>query len=149
MTWWPRPAARSCADPSDPCGAAPSTPALVEPGSLFVALPGERTDGHRFLGRGGVVGGRGAPGLAGPDPGTGEAPLDELGDVTIVRVPDTLRGLQAVAAAWRTRFDPLVVGVTGSIAKTSTKEQISRRPGRPLADAQATRATRTTRSACR
>ena len=122
MTWWPRPAARSCADPSDPCGAAPSTPALVEPGSLFVALPGERTDGHPFLD---AAASSGAAALLVSRPGTGEAPLDELGDVTIVRVPDTLRGLQAVAAAWRTRFDPLVVGVTGSIAKTSTKEAIS------------------------
>jgi UDP-N-acetylmuramoyl-tripeptide--D-alanyl-D-alanine ligase len=43
----------------------------------------------------------------------------------IVAVPDTLQGLHAVAAAWRTRFSPLVVGVTGSIAKTSTKEAIA------------------------
>ncbi len=31
-------------------------------------------------------------------------------------------GLQAIAAAWRARFDPLVVGITGSLAKTSTKD---------------------------
>ncbi|HEX7547859.1 MAG TPA: Mur ligase family protein, partial [Candidatus Methylomirabilis sp.] len=43
----------------------------------------------------------------------------------IIAVPDTLRGFHAVAAAWRTRFSPLVVGVTGSIAKTSTKEAIA------------------------
>jgi UDP-N-acetylmuramoyl-tripeptide--D-alanyl-D-alanine ligase len=48
--------------------------------------------------------------------------LDALGDVTIVRVPDTLLGLQAIGAAWRARFDPLVVGITGSFAKTSTKD---------------------------
>ena len=50
-----------------------------------------------------------------------------LGDVdaTIVQVPDALRALHAVAASWRRRFDPLVVGVTGSIAKTSTKEAIA------------------------
>ena len=40
-------------------------------------------------------------------------------------VPDTLHGLQAVAAAWRRRFSPLVVGITGSIAKTSTKEAVA------------------------
>jgi UDP-N-acetylmuramoyl-tripeptide--D-alanyl-D-alanine ligase len=45
--------------------------------------------------------------------------------VTIVRVADALAGLGAVAAGWRRRFDPLVVGVTGSIAKTSTKEAIA------------------------
>ena len=42
--------------------------------------------------------------------------------MTVVRVPDTLLGLQAIAADWRRRFDPLVVGITGSVAKTSTKD---------------------------
>jgi UDP-N-acetylmuramoyl-tripeptide--D-alanyl-D-alanine ligase len=45
--------------------------------------------------------------------------------VTIVLVPDTLRALHATAAAWRGRFSPLVIGVTGSIAKTSTKEAVA------------------------
>jgi UDP-N-acetylmuramoyl-tripeptide--D-alanyl-D-alanine ligase len=51
----------------------------------------------------------------------------ELGaaDATVVVVDDPLAALQAVAAAWRSRFDPLVVGVTGSIAKTSTKEAVA------------------------
>ena len=40
-------------------------------------------------------------------------------------VPDTLLGLHAVAAAWRAASSPLVVGVTGSMAKTSTKEAIA------------------------
>ena len=87
----------------------------VEPGNLFVAMPGERTDGHRFLG-----GCRQAPLLVGRPLDLAE--LDALGDVTVVRVPDTLRGLQAIGAAWRARFDPLVVGITGSFAKTSTKD---------------------------
>ncbi len=98
---------------------------LVEPGSLFVALPGERTDGHRFLAAAASGGAAALLVSREPDRGSGEAPLDELGDVTVVLVPDTLRGLQAVASSWRTRFDPLVVGVTGSIAKTSTKEAIA------------------------
>ena len=45
-----------------------------------------------------------------------------LGDVTVVRVADGQAALGAVAAGWRRRFTPLVVGITGSIAKTSTKE---------------------------
>ncbi len=91
---------------------------LVEPGCLFVALPGERTDGHRHLA---AAAGAGATALLvteRPD----AAELDALGDVTVVRVPDGLAALHAVAAAWRARFDPLVVGITGSLAKTSTKE---------------------------
>jgi UDP-N-acetylmuramoyl-tripeptide--D-alanyl-D-alanine ligase len=46
-------------------------------------------------------------------------------EATIVQVDDPLRALHGVAASWRRRFDPLVVGVTGSIAKTSTKEAIA------------------------
>ncbi len=48
-----------------------------------------------------------------------------LGDVTVVRVADPLAALWAVATGWRRRFEPLVVGVTGSIAKTSTKEAVA------------------------
>ena len=91
---------------------------VVEPGNLFVALPGERTDGHRFLGAAAAAGA--AALLVGR--ALDEAEVRALGDVTIVRVPDTLLGLQAIAAAWRARFDPLMVGITGSLAKTSTKD---------------------------
>jgi UDP-N-acetylmuramoyl-tripeptide--D-alanyl-D-alanine ligase len=97
----------------------------VVAGNLFVALPGERTDGHRFLVEAIA---RGAAALVVSRPiaaGDLVAAAAQPGGVTIVEVPDTLRALQAVAAAWRARFDPLVVGVTGSIAKTSTKEAIA------------------------
>jgi UDP-N-acetylmuramoyl-tripeptide--D-alanyl-D-alanine ligase len=92
---------------------------LVAPGELFVALPGEQTDGHAFVadaiarGAAAVIVTRPAP-----DPAA-------LGDVTVVRVADALAALGAVAAGWRRRFRPLVVGVTGSIAKTSTKEAVA------------------------
>lgn len=92
---------------------------LVVPGQLFVALPGERTDGHLHLddavrrGAAAVLVTRGVENPA------------AYGDVTIVRVADGLAALGAVAAGWRQRFDPLVVGVTGSIAKTSTKEAVA------------------------
>jgi len=90
----------------------------VEPGNLFVALPGERTDGHRFLGAAVAAG---AAALLVSRPLDADQ-LDTLRDVTVVRVPDALLGLQAIGAAWRARFDPLVVGITGSVAKTSTKD---------------------------
>ncbi len=91
----------------------------VRPGALFVALPGERTDGHAYLADA-VRAGAAALLVTRPpaDPAA-------LGDVTIVRVADGLAALGAVAAGWRRRFDPLVVGVTGSIAKTSTKEAVA------------------------
>jgi UDP-N-acetylmuramoyl-tripeptide--D-alanyl-D-alanine ligase len=97
----------------------------VTPGCLFAALPGERTDGHRFLHAAVAAGATALLVSRLPDPGAGEAPLDTLGDVTIVLVPEVLPALHAVAAAWRLRFDPLVVGITGSVAKTSTKEAVA------------------------
>ena len=98
---------------------------LVTPGCLFVALPGERTDGHRYLRAAADAGAAAILVSRDPDEAAGEPALDALGDVTVIRVEDTLRALHAVAAAWRARFSPLVVGITGSIAKTSTKEAVS------------------------
>jgi len=92
----------------------------VVSGNLFVALPGERTDGHRFVGDA-IATGAAAVVVARPP----EDPIPAGSDVTVVQVDDALRGLQAIAADWRKRFDPLVVGVTGSIAKTSAKEAIA------------------------
>jgi hypothetical protein len=96
---------------------------LVAPGCLFVALEGERTDGHRFLGD--AVASGAAALLIEREPEAGETAIADLGDVTVVLVQDALRGLHAVAAAWRRRFSPVVVGITGSIAKTSTKEAVA------------------------
>ena len=92
----------------------------VVSGNLFVALPGERTDGHRFVGNA-IAAGAAAVVVARPP----EPALPPHANVTVVQVDDALRGLQAIAADWRKRFDPLVVGVTGSIAKTSAKEAIA------------------------
>jgi UDP-N-acetylmuramoyl-tripeptide--D-alanyl-D-alanine ligase len=89
---------------------------LVAPGQLFVALPGEHTDGHAFVADAVA---RGAAAIIVTRPLAHPA---TLGDVTVVRVADALAALGAIAAGWRRRFRPLVVGVTGSIAKTSTKE---------------------------
>jgi UDP-N-acetylmuramoyl-tripeptide--D-alanyl-D-alanine ligase len=86
---------------------------------LFVALPGERTDGHAHLAEAVE---RGASALLVTRP---PADATSLGDVTVVRVADAEAALGAVAADWRQRFDPVVVGITGSIAKTSTKEAVA------------------------
>ncbi|HEX5466267.1 MAG TPA: UDP-N-acetylmuramoyl-tripeptide--D-alanyl-D-alanine ligase [Candidatus Limnocylindrales bacterium] len=93
----------------------------VEPGQAFVALPGERTDGQGFLDQ--AVAAGGAALIVREAPPT--AVLDALtrdGAVTVVQVADGLAALQAMAADWRARFAPLVVGITGSLGKTTTKE---------------------------
>ena len=92
----------------------------VAPGNLFVALPGEHVDGHGYVGAA-IAAGAAAAIVGRPPDGVA---LDDV-DATVIQVADPLRALHAVAARWRRRFDPLVVGVTGSIAKTSTKEAIA------------------------
>ncbi len=97
----------------------------VLPGNCFFALPGERTDGHEYLAHAAAAG---AAALVVSRKLQGQQ-LDHLWDgglgPSVVAVTDTLAALQAAAATWRRRFAPLVVGVTGSLAKTSTKEQVA------------------------
>ncbi len=81
------------------------------PGDLFVALKGEATDGHRFLDQ---VAGNGAAGAIVSQPGEGPNVL----------VDDTTVALDALARAARARTGAKVIGVTGSVGKTSTKEAL-------------------------
>ena len=105
---------------------------LCMPGSCFVALKGENTDGHRYIGaalaQGAVAvlaqtvpGGVQATVVRVPhDP----APAQAEGPVLFV-VEDTMAALQRLAAFWRSRHDVTVVGITGSVGKTSTKELVA------------------------
>jgi UDP-N-acetylmuramoyl-tripeptide--D-alanyl-D-alanine ligase len=98
----------------------------VQPGNVFFALPGERTDGQHFVTHA-IANGAAAVVLR---DAPSEHELDQLvrghpDGVSIIQVADAADALRATAAQWRGRFDPLVVGVTGSLAKTSTKEQIA------------------------
>lgn len=88
-------------------------------GALFVALRGERFDGHEFAN---AAAARGAGGLL------VERPLP-IGVPQVV-VSDTLRALTACARAHRRRFRNPVVAVTGSNGKTTTKEMIGAILGR-------------------
>ena len=85
------------------------------PGDLFVALPGERNDGHDFAA---AAIERGASGLLLERPP--DAPLP--GDPAVFVVDDALAGLQRTAAAWRDALTATaVVGITGNVGKTTTK----------------------------
>lgn len=86
----------------------------LEPGMLFVALAGERFDGHDFLD---AARARGAAGALVARPGGPQLPQ--------VVVRDTQPALAALAAAWRARSDALVLGVGGSNGKTTTKELLA------------------------
>ncbi|MFZ9628880.1 MAG: UDP-N-acetylmuramoyl-tripeptide--D-alanyl-D-alanine ligase [Ilumatobacteraceae bacterium] len=81
----------------------------IGPGQLFVPLVAER-DGHDFVG---AALERGAAAYL-----TSRAPMGG----TAIEVDDTLRALMRLAQGMRGRFDGPVVGVTGSVGKTSTKD---------------------------
>ena len=90
----------------------------VVPGCCFVALHGERTDGHRFA----------ADAVrAGATVLIVERPVDlpAGADVAVLQVADPLRALQEVAAWWRARSSVRVVGITGSTGKTIAKEIVA------------------------
>jgi UDP-N-acetylmuramoyl-tripeptide--D-alanyl-D-alanine ligase len=85
-------------------------------GDLFVALRGERFDGHDFLKAAAAAGAAAAmvDGAYG-----GELPLPAL------VVSDTRRSLGDLARYWRARFAPALVAVTGSNGKTTVKEMLA------------------------
>ncbi|MBX9795276.1 UDP-N-acetylmuramoyl-tripeptide--D-alanyl-D-alanine ligase [Sphingomonas sp.] len=83
----------------------------VAPGHLFVALKGAETDGHRFLPQ---VFERGAAG----------AIVSQPIEQPHVLVGDTMAALNALAIAARRRMHGKVIGVTGSVGKTGTKEAL-------------------------
>jgi UDP-N-acetylmuramoyl-tripeptide--D-alanyl-D-alanine ligase len=93
----------------------------VCPGSLFLALRGQNHDGHLFLAQAVAAG---ATGLVIADP----AALDSLtgtADPAVILVGDTLAALQAIAAGYRQTLPARVVGISGSVGKTSTRQMIS------------------------
>ena len=90
----------------------------AQPGSCFVALRGERVDGHAYV-REAVT--NGARVLLVEHP----VDLPAGPSVAVVQVPDTLFALQELAARWRSRFAVRVVGITGSTGKTIAKEIVA------------------------
>jgi UDP-N-acetylmuramoyl-tripeptide--D-alanyl-D-alanine ligase len=83
----------------------------VQPGDLFIAMPGTVYDGHRF-----VDGAFGA--------GAAGAIVSQPVDGPHVLVEDTFAALQALGRAARERSQATIFGVTGSVGKTSTKEAL-------------------------
>ena len=88
----------------------------IPPGALFVALPGERFDGHDYLPA--VA----AAGAAGAIVRHGTAAVEGL---VLLAVPDPLRAFGLLARARRRKLGGPVVAVTGTNGKTSTKEMLA------------------------
>lgn len=88
----------------------------LEPGDLFIALQGPTFDGHDFV-AGALQ--RGAAGAV-----IHRRPLAISADAPVVEVVDTMRALEDLGRAARTRTGARVAAVTGSVGKTSTKEAL-------------------------
>jgi UDP-N-acetylmuramoyl-tripeptide--D-alanyl-D-alanine ligase len=88
--------------------------------ALFIALKGPRFDGHDFVYQAAQSGAAGA--MVQKNRLSGEL-LQQLAiGFTIFEVDDPLKALGDVASAWRSKISPLVIGITGSGGKTTTKE---------------------------
>lgn len=86
----------------------------LQPGALFVALAGERFDGHQFLAQAQTAGAVAAM--------VSRVPENAPTDFPLLLVADTRAALGALAAHWRARFTLPLLGVTGSNGKTTVKE---------------------------
>jgi UDP-N-acetylmuramoyl-tripeptide--D-alanyl-D-alanine ligase len=94
----------------------------ISGGELFFGLPGQQDDGGRFApaavsgGAWGVVTG---PGHGAP---AADAARTEDRETWVFESADPLKALQDLATAWRRRLGATVVGITGSVGKTSVKD---------------------------
>ena len=86
----------------------------AQPGDLFVALKGDKFDAHDFLPQ--VIAAGATACLV--QKGRGVA----SDTCAMVEVDDTLLGLQSLARGYRSLLQPLIIGLTGSNGKTSTKD---------------------------
>lgn len=104
------------------------------PGSMFIALPGERVDGHDFIGHAFEMGAGFA--LVDKDQSARFNQIDlreraaaevspDFSQPLCLLVEDSLSALQQVAAFWRDQLDVEVIGITGSVGKSTTKEMIA------------------------
>jgi UDP-N-acetylmuramoyl-tripeptide--D-alanyl-D-alanine ligase len=88
----------------------------VRPGELFIALRGERYDGHHFL----------EPvARAGAGAAVVMEPVAVPDGMAVIQVADTLTALGAIGRAHRQRFQIPLIGITGSNGKTTTKDLVA------------------------
>ena len=109
----------------------------VCPGCIFVAFPGEKFDGHDFAAKA-LENGALCVVL--------NHPVEGVPEEKSVICPDSYHAMMVLGANYRSQFHPKVVGVTGSVGKTTTKQMTP--PLQALAVPSRPRATRTMSWAC-
>ncbi len=88
----------------------------VTDGSLFIPLVGERFDGHDFIKK--AIDSGAVATITAKD-------TDSFEDKVVIRVDDTMAALRKIAEYYRGLFNIPVVGLTGSVGKTTTKEMVA------------------------
>lgn len=91
----------------------------IVPGSLFVCIRGENSDGHDFAVQ--AVRSGAAAVLAEHDPFDGQTPVPLI----LTNGEDSTRALGRIGHAWRRTFAGTVVGITGTAGKTTLKEMLA------------------------
>lgn len=105
-----------CGDPETVITAVSTDSRKIDGGTLFVPIIGEKTDAHTFIN---AVFAAGAA-------ATLTQEHDSINDAHAwIRVADTAEALQRIAAVYRRRFHIPLVGITGSVGKTTTKEMVA------------------------
>ena len=94
----------------------------VVPGNLYVALPGERVDGHDFIASAVSAGARCVLAMHGLSEQATQAAC--AAGAAVILVDDTTVALGHLAGAWREHLNGVVIGLTGSVGKTSTKNLV-------------------------
>src|SRR5215218_4732732 len=110
----------------------------VIPGSLFVAIPGEKTDGHDYIAeafkRGASFALTQRDAVADGSFRTLDLravlsidmlPREDFRPPMCLRVENTVTALQQIARYWRRKLNLRVIGITGSVGKSTTKEMVS------------------------
>ncbi len=95
----------------------------IQKGQVFVAIAGEKTDGHQYITSAFKAG------AALVIAETAKLEQMEIPDIPsgagLISVGDTLRALQDLAGAWRNELNPIVIGISGSSGKTTTKDMVA------------------------
>ncbi len=106
-----------CGDPQTVVTSVETDSRLLQPGALFVPIIGEKTDAHQYIPQTFEKGAKATLTQV-------HTSMDDPAHCWI-RVEQTRDALQKIAAAYRDRFQVPVIGVTGSVGKTSTREMIA------------------------
>ena len=88
----------------------------VRPGCIFVAFPGERFDGHDFAAKALEEGAAFV---------VVNHPVEGVPAEKAILCPDSYHAMMVMGANYRSQYHPKVVGVTGSVGKTTTKQRRS------------------------